>query len=123
MFYYRDIILDERDLSSLNLKSASKKGDSKAQFELGNCYYYGQGIRQNYNKAFGWYSKSANNGYAEGQYYLGICYENGFGTSKDYNKAFEWYSKSAKYGCAEGQFKLGFFYRALLKITAGDCHR
>src|SRR5947199_353229 len=45
LFYYKDIILDVRDLSNLDLKSAIK-GDSKAQFDLGNCYCYGQGIRQ-----------------------------------------------------------------------------
>ena len=65
----------------------------------------------NNNKAFEWYSKSANNGFVKAQNNLGFCYENGFGTEKDYNKAFEWYSISANNGYAKAQNNLGFCYR------------
>src|SRR5256885_1996847 len=78
---------------------------------LGNCYYYGNGIIIDYNKAFEWYSKSANSESTAGQYHLGNCYYHGIGTNRDYNKAFEWYSKSADSGCAEGQRGLGNCYK------------
>ena len=31
-------------------RKAAKKGDAEAQFNLGNCYYNGEGVKQN-NKA------------------------------------------------------------------------
>src|SRR5436305_1661749 len=109
LFYYKDIILCERKLSELNLKSV-KKDDPVAQFKFGYCYQYGQGIAQDSVKAFEWYYKSANSGYAEGQYNVGNCYYNGLGVEKDYNKAFEWYLKSANNGNAEVQNILGNCY-------------
>src|SRR5205085_1434170 len=80
-------------------KSANN-GCAEGQYGLGNCYYYGRGIAQDYNEAFEWYS--------------GRCgmrnYYYGRGVARDYNKAFEWYSKSANNGCAEGQYGLGSCY-------------
>ena len=109
LFYYKDIILSERGFRSY-LKSA-EKGDPKAQYDLGNCYYDGRGVSQDYKKAFKWYLKSANGGCAEGQCSLGYCYENGFGIDKDYKKAFEWYLKSATLGSAMAKNNLGNCYQ------------
>ena len=50
--------------------------------------YYGRGITKDHNKAFEWYSKSADNGNAEGLKGLGDRYYHGRGTTQDYNKAF-----------------------------------
>ncbi|CAB4376150.1 unnamed protein product [Rhizophagus irregularis] len=72
LFYYKDIIL--------GIKT------------LGYRYHYGQGVVQNYKKAFKWYLKSAKYGCAENQYSLGLCYKNGIGIDKDYDKAFKWNS-------------------------------
>lgn len=33
-----------------------------AQNELGDCYYYGLGVEQNYEEAVKWYRKSAEQG-------------------------------------------------------------
>src|SRR2546421_295550 len=106
LFYYKDIILSGY---VINLNFA-KKGDSRAQCGLGNCYYDGEGTDKNYKKAFEWYSKSANSGCAEGQHGLGNCYYYGKGTKQNYKKAFEWYSKSANSGYAAGQCGLGNCY-------------
>src|SRR5438034_172769 len=111
LFYYKDIILDQINLSNFNkyLKSAIK-GDSIAQYNLGCCYQYGQGTAQDYNKALEWYSKSANNGCAEGQNNLGECYYYGRGTTKDYIRACIWYSKAANAGYALGRNNFGECY-------------
>ena len=61
-FYYKDIILHEKQLNELNLKSV-KKGDPIAQYRLG--YYYQYGVVQDHKKAVEWYSRSANNGCAK----------------------------------------------------------
>ncbi|RIA97015.1 hypothetical protein C1645_814678 [Glomus cerebriforme] len=115
LFYYKDHILDERSLINSNdivikyLKLA-RKDDPIAQYNLGYCYQYGQGVNQDSNKAFEWYSKSANNGSSKGQNNLGFCYINGFGIDKNYNKAFDNFLKSAMNGYDLGQNNLGFCY-------------
>src|SRR5436305_14703013 len=81
LFYYKDIILYEKKLNELNLRSV-RKGDPIAQYNLGNCYYYGYGVKKDYKKAFEWYTKSANNVCAQSQYSLGICYVHGFVVNK-----------------------------------------
>src|SRR4051794_9260219 len=111
LFYYKDIILENKlnDFIIKYLKS-SRKGDPVAQYNLGYCYQHGQGVTQDYKKAFEWYYKSANNGCGEGQNSLGECYYYGQGVAQDYKKAIEWYSKSANNGCYESQNSLGDCY-------------
>ncbi|CAB5294778.1 unnamed protein product [Rhizophagus irregularis] len=61
LFYYKDIIIDMINLKYMSdvvinyLKSA-RKNDSIAQFNLGYCYGYGEGVPQDCEKAFEWYS-------------------------------------------------------------------
>jgi TPR repeat protein len=49
----------------------------KAQNNLGNCYYRGNGVAEDYSKAVEWYRKAADQGYAAAQNNLGNCYYNG----------------------------------------------
>ena len=102
----------ERSSSTVieNSKSARRSDDPIVQCKLGDCYQYGLGVTQDYNKAFGWYLKSANNGNAEGQNKLGYCYIKGFGTDKNSRKAFELFLKSANNGHAQSQNNLGNCY-------------
>jgi TPR repeat protein len=51
--------------------------------------------KQDYEKAFKIYSKSALQNNALAQYNIGILYYNGTGVEKDLQKAFEWVSKAA----------------------------
>ncbi|CAB4481158.1 unnamed protein product [Rhizophagus irregularis] len=50
LFYYKDIILDDR----VKYFESARKGDSIAQYNLGYCYQYGKGIAIDYNEAFKW---------------------------------------------------------------------
>src|SRR5215213_9417025 len=65
-FYLLAVNNDEKEFLNHKfiqyLKSA-QKGDSEAQCNLGECYYYGRDVSQDYVKAFKWYLKSANNGF------------------------------------------------------------
>lgn len=74
------------------IKSA-KKGDAKAQNNLGFCYEKGEGVKQDYEEAVYWLIKSAEQGYAYAQYNLGLCYQTGKGVTKDDTKAVYWYTK------------------------------
>jgi len=89
---------------------AAEQGHAGAQYSLGNCYYYGQGVPMDFVKAAEWWQKSAEQGNAQAQNTLGMCYLNGNGVTKDDAKSFEWTRKSAEQGDANGQCRLGNHY-------------
>ena len=94
------------EAAKLYCKSA-EQGNVKAQYNLGYCYYYGQGVSQSYPEAVKWYRKAAQQGDADAQFWLGFCYENGQGVPESYSEAVKWYRKSAEQGYADAQFWLG----------------
>lgn len=100
------------------LQTAANMGHKKAQYWLGHCYDKGDGVDEDDNLAFQWYSKAAAQGHAKSQYQLGQCYRKGEGVAKDYNKAVEWYTKAAKQGNADAQYQLGKCYMKGRGVTA-----
>lgn len=91
-------------------KKMAKKGDVKAQNYIGMCYYNGEGVSQDYEKAVEWFSKAAEQEYDVAQFNLGYCFYKGKGRAKDYTKAFYWFSKAANQGFASAQYRLGHSY-------------
>lgn len=103
------------------IKTLAKKGNAKAQFNLGLMYRNGRGIEQDYKEADKWFLQAkdtlytaANDGDAYAQYALGEMYNYGLGVSKDANIATRWYKKSsvsfmqeAEQGSAFAQYKMG----------------
>ena len=61
--------------------------------QLGNCYYDGKGVEQDYETAVEWYEKAAEQGDMSAQEKLIQCYRNGKGVEKDERKAVEWISR------------------------------
>src|SRR5271170_5970125 len=57
-------------------------GDADAESSLGNSYYHGQGVPQDYAQAFLWYGKAANQNDANAQRGLGFMYQNGLGVQQ-----------------------------------------
>ena len=92
------------------LRPVAESGYADAQNNLGDCYYYGHGVPQDYTKAVEWFQKAANQGNASAQYNLGFCYEKGRGVQQDYTKAVEWYKKAANQGQVNAQYNLGHCY-------------
>ena len=92
------------------LKKSAEQGDAKAQYNLGVCYYNGNGVEKDYQEAVKWWRKAAEQGDAKAQYNLGVCYSNGDGVEKDYQEAVKWYRKAAEQGIAVAQFNLGLCY-------------
>ena len=77
-------------------RNAAEAGNINAQINLGNCYYYGDGVKQDYNQAIAWYQKAFEN---EDYIYNDlkqIAFYNLLGTYihiKDYDNAELWYAK------------------------------
>jgi len=88
--------------------AAARQGDAEAQYQLGNCYYYGKdGVKEDGKKAVKWYRKAAKQGHASAQCMLGHCYLYEVGVKNDDQKAAEFYQKS---GNAEALWDLGDLY-------------
>ena len=67
-------------------------------YRIGKMYCYGLGTKQDYEKAFEWFLKSAQEGNKFAQYSLANLYYYGNGVEKDLSQAFLWYQKSASQG-------------------------
>ena len=69
---------------------AAEQGNIDAQNNLALCYYKGEGVAKDYQKAVQWYTKAAEQGNAKAQLHLGECYYFGRGVAEDYQKAAQW---------------------------------
>lgn len=100
-------------------KKAAEKGNTMAQYKLGECYMDGHGVEASATEAVKWFRKAAEQGYAEAQYNLGMFYvayvvgilvNNGDKHDDDVFEAIKWFSKAAEQGHAEAQNMLGSIY-------------
>ena len=89
---------------------AAEKGNAKAQFLLGACYYNGKGVERDVDEAVRWTRKAAEQGHVEAQCSLGCAYVDGNGANKDMAEAARWFRKAAKEGYAGAQLNLGRCY-------------
>ena len=76
----------------------AEKGDSTAEYSLGQMYEQGKGVAQDYKEAYKWYRLSAEQGNDRAQYSLGGMYEKGLGVPRDYIRAYMWYDLAAAQG-------------------------
>lgn len=84
------------------LGQAAEMGHPKAQSYLA----YQMWKAAEFELAFDWYKKSAENGYPEGMYGLAGMYAAGEGAEVDFEQAFLWYQKSAEAGFVTAQVAL-----------------
>ena len=86
------------------LRGKAELGDAESQCNIGDRYFYGQGVRKDEAAAMEWYRKSAGQGYARGQYRLG----RGSQERGEFNaEAAKWIRAAAEQGFAEAQTCLG----------------
>ena len=90
-----------------SLKEAAKSGNKEAQNDLGGYYFE----NQEFEEAFEWFQKSAEQDYIHAYHNLGICYVNGIGTKQDVAKAIENYTKAAEKGNGNAALTLGYLYK------------
>ena len=77
---------------------SAQQGDAEAQWFLGDCYFFGDGVEKNKREAVNWYFLSAEKGNAEAQRRLGACYYFGHGIPINRQEAIRWYRLAAKQG-------------------------
>ncbi len=76
-------------------ETAARSGFSPAQTNLGNMYFFGHGVEQNYGRAMSWYRQAAERGDAIAQNNLGVMFSMGLGTAPDKVEALMWFEIAA----------------------------
>ena len=125
------------------LEKTAKDGDARAQYEIGNAYLSGNGIKKDNETAAEWFLKSMASGHegakekfysfyskilekrakagdAEAQFQTGNGYFDGYAVKKDNNTAAKWYQLAMKQGHEEAKEKFYSFYSKLLEKAAKD---
>ncbi len=91
-------------------ESSVEQEDAEAQNKMGKAYYFGEGVKQDYEQAVEWFEKAAEQGFADAQCNLGYCYYQGSGIKQNFKQAVLWFEKAAKQGHAKAQNELGIRY-------------
>ena len=109
--------LTDEELQKLINKANEGTGQlrtrAKAQFDLGERYYNGDGVEQNYIEAFNWYKRAADwqlKQFPEAPYNVGFMYANGQGVAQDDAEAFKWYKHAADMDDADSMYEVAFMY-------------
>lgn len=93
-------VVNNHDAKSFALiKEAADKNNPEALKWLGDCYFCGQGVKEDKTEAVKCYIKSSEMGNGPAQFELGQCYYNGEGVERDTIKAEEWMEKSSMNDC------------------------
>ena len=79
-------------------------------YRIGKMHCYGLGTEQDYEKAFEWFLKSAQEGNKFAQYSLANLYYYGNGVEKDLSQAFLWYRKSSEQGQPYASYAVAQMY-------------
>lgn len=85
---------------------AAKKGDARAENNLGVMSMRGEGRSVNYSSAASHFRKAAEAGSAAAHYNLGLLHDSGVGFSQNPGAAVREYRIAAEMGLAEAQYRL-----------------
>jgi len=112
LYYYWDEGL-KQDLVAATAKwfrKAAAQEHASAQYRIGTCYIFGEGVEQNHTLAATWVSKAAAQGHAKAQEDLGCLYHEGKGVEQDDALAVAWWEKGAVGDDDRSQYNLGLGY-------------
>ena len=92
------------------LKTKASSGDTDAQYELGEAFFSGKGVSQDFVESARWYERSATTGNVNAALNLGSMYANGIGVRRDFEKAYSFFRQAAKAELPEAYVNLGSLY-------------
>lgn len=91
-------------------EKAAELGSKDALYNLGELYYYGNGVEQDYQKSLEYYSNPSLSDYPEALFSLAVQYDLGEGVDQSYAKSLELYQQAASLGHAPSTFNVGYMY-------------
>lgn len=97
--------------NAADYKADAINGDAIAQYNLGQSYFLGWGVKADTTQAISWWRKSAEQGHPAALNNMGAAYDEGWGNlTKNTEMAIYWYKKAAKVDLAISQKNLGGIY-------------
>ena len=110
--FSQDHSLEEKinEMTNSNSKEPKVFNNVAAILHKANCYYNGEGIKEDRKEALKWYEKAAKMGSIEAMTYVGNIYYMGEGVKKDCQLALSWYEKAAKLGSGIAMNYIGNMY-------------
>ncbi|KAL0241704.1 hypothetical protein GEMRC1_006939 [Eukaryota sp. GEM-RC1] len=78
-------------------------------FNLGDCFYDGNGLQKDHSKAVYWYQKAADLGDSSAMKVLGVCYHIGQGIQEDQSKGDFWLEKAYFLGESNARDVIDYF--------------
>ena len=105
-------IFGDRDVHS-RAKDAGNKPepvDVDEQYSLGEKYYKGDGVEQDYAEAFKWFMKAAEQGHPAAENRVGEMFRCGYGVEQNDSESVRWYRKAAEQDNADAQNILAGMY-------------
>lgn len=107
--YYLYGIGTEKDTDkAFELLSKVANKNKYAAYNLAGMYFKGNGVNQDYQKSFYWYSIASKSDYAASDFFIAKHYYKGLGRDKNLAQAYKWYLQSAEKGDVDAQFRLGW---------------
>ena len=88
----------------------AKKGYTKAQLLVGDCYANGQGVFMDTEEAVKWYRLAADQELPGAQHRMFTCCRDGVGVEHNSANAAKWCRKAADAGLDEAMFDMGMLY-------------
>lgn len=91
--------------------------NDKYENALGNAYFLGEGVEQDFQEAIKWWEKAAikrpgkTTGNTDALYHLGMAYKNGHGVNRDMEKAIQYFEMSAKFNHNAERELLAIYYQ------------
>ena len=109
--YPNHALAQSRKSAAVDVMAATAaRGDATAQYNMGERYYLGNVIPQDYVEAAKWFRLSAEQGNKLAETLLGVMYDSGRGVAQDYAEAARWYRLAADQGQEIAQNNLGNLY-------------
>jgi hypothetical protein len=93
------------------LRKLADTGDANAETRLGQMYWNGQAVEQDFSMAARLYLLAAQQGYAKAQVLLGQLYFEGIGVAENDVEAANWFRAAAEQHVAAAESILAFMYR------------
>ncbi|MGX9134796.1 tetratricopeptide repeat protein [Rummeliibacillus sp. JY-2-4R] len=106
--FYKSI--DHDDWAFYWYEVAAKSGNCDAIYWLGNFYYDGKVVKENWEKTFECYKEAAKMGHADAMNNYADMYFRGEYVKKDDRRAYELFSLAAERGVPESMYTLGYMY-------------
>ena len=84
-----------RSALRLGNRSRGRAAYAPAQFNIGERYHFGGGVKLDYAEALQWYRLAAKQGNTRAQFNIGLMYAIGDGVRQDDRESAKWYRSAA----------------------------